>query len=342
MTTIKDVAKKAGVAVSTVSYALSGTRPIGEDTRQRILQAIEELNYHPNHLARSMINKRTRIIALLFPAATMSTREDLPVEFEFIISVATAAYEHDYGLLLFTHPIDEDEIMRFIHQGLVDGVILMEVLRDDPRVQLMKQSGYPFSLIGRCENNDGISFVDVDFYKGYSLAVEHLAALKHQSIAFIKPVHDPDKNQLNYVAESTRGFQETALRLGVEGIICHCEPTFESGYETMKHLLETNSEITGAIVGNDLVYSGVYQALQEKGVNVPNDFSLIGSISSRSAEKHTPKVTTISVPSFQMGALGTQFLVKQLENPQPEPQQVLLPPEFVIRQSTAMRHERSK
>ncbi len=340
MATIKDVAKKAGVAVSTVSYALSGTRPIGEDTRQRILQAVEELNYHPNRLARSMINKRTRIIALLFPAVTMSTLEDLPIE--FIISVTNTAYDHDYGLLLFTHPIDEQEIMRFIHQGLVDGVILMEVLSRDPRVELMQQSGYPFSLIGRCQNNEGISFVDMDFYEAHRVAVEHFAELKHQQIAFLQPVVSHEIKHLNYVAEAIRGFQETALNVGIQGTIRACEPTFKGGYDTMRSLLETNAEITGAIVGNDLVYSGAYQALQEMGLSVPDDFSVIGSISSRSAEKYTPKVTTISIPSLKMGTLGTEFLIKQLEDTHFEPQQVLLQPDFVVRQSTAICKQRSK
>ncbi len=340
MATIKDVAKKAGVAVSTVSYALSGTRPIGEDTRQRILQAVEELNYHPNRLARSMINKRTRIIALLFPAANMSTQEELT--HEFIISVTNIAYEHDYGLLLFTHPINELEIMRFMHQGLVDGVILMEVMSDDPRVELMKKSGYPFSLIGRCRNNDGISFVDMDFYEAHRLAVEHFAALKHQKIAFLQPALDPEDIRLNYVTDAIRGFQETSLKLGIQCMICPCEPTFKGGYETMRGLLEADPEITGAILGNDLVYNGAYQVLQEKGLSVPDDFSVIASISSRSAEKYTPKVTTISIPSLKMGALGTEFLIKQLEESHFEPQQVLLQPEFIVRQSTAICKEWSR
>ncbi len=270
----------------------------------------------------------------------MSTLEDLPIE--FIISVTNTAYEHDYGLLLFTHPINELEILRFIHQGLVDGVILMEVLRNDPRVELMKQSGYPFSLIGRCKNNDGISFVDMDFFEANRLAVEHLVALKHQKIAVLQPVLHPHNSQLNYIVEAIRGFQDTAHNLGVQGKIYSCEPTFKGGYETMRSLLETQPEITAAIVGNDLVYSGAYLALQEKGLSVPDDFSVIASISSRSAEKYTPKVTTVSIPSLKMGTLGTEFLIKQLEDSHFEPQQVLLQPEFVVRQSTALCKERSR
>lgn len=339
MSTIKDVAKRAGVAVSTASYALSGRRPVAEETRQRILRAIEELNYQPNLVARSLINKRTRLIALLYPALYMSSLEDLPIE--FIASVTNVTYEQDYGLLLFTHPLGEPEIKRFIHDARVDGVILMEVLRHDPRVALMKRAGFPFSLIGHCAQNEGISFVDMDFHMAYCLAVEHLAALQHHEIAYLPPIADLDKVRLHYLFESIRGFRETVAKMGVHGTIHGCEPTIEGGYNAMKDLLAKQPGITAVIVHNELIYSGVSRVLQEKGLHVPDDFSVISSASNRSAEKYTPKLTTISVPAIEMGRLGTEFLIRQLEDPHFEPQQVLLPPEFTVRQSTGPGRSRS-
>lgn len=335
MSTIKDVAKKAGVSVSTVSYALSGVRPVSDETRQRIQEAIEELHYHPNLLARSMINKRTRIIALLYPTLSLSSLDDLPTE--FIASITNVTYQYDYGLLLFTHEIGEQEITRFINQGMVDGVILMEVLRQDPRVTLMQESGYPFSLIGHCEHNDGFSFVDMDFSMGYRLAVQHLAGHGHQSIAFLPTVMDIDNAQHNYLRESARGFRQTVGDLAIQGVIQGCKPTVQGGYEAMKDLLAAHPNITAAIVGNELIYSGACQALKELGLCVPDDFSVTGVISSRSAEKYTPKITTISVPSFEMGRLGAEILIRQLEDPKFKPQQVMLPPEFIVRQSTGPR-----
>jgi DNA-binding LacI/PurR family transcriptional regulator len=215
MTTIKDVAKKAGVSVSTVSYALSGSRPISETTRKRIKSAVEELNYHPNLLARGLINKRTRIIALLYPTLALSELEDLPTE--FIASVTNVTYERDYGLLLFTHELGESEIQRLMNQGLVDGLVLMEVLRHDPRVELMKKFGYPFTLIGHGANNDGISYVDMDFYTAYHLAVEHLAELNHQEIGFLPTILDIENPKHNYLFESIRGFREASQKYGIHG-----------------------------------------------------------------------------------------------------------------------------
>jgi DNA-binding LacI/PurR family transcriptional regulator len=339
MSTIKDVAKKVGVSVSTVSYALSGTRPISDATRQRIMDAIHELNYHPNLLARGLINKRTRIIALLYPTLSLSSLEDLPTE--FIASVTNVTYERDYGLLLFTHELGETEIQRLMNQGLVDGLVLMEVLRHDPRVDLMKNSGYPFSLIGHSESNDGISFVDMDFYTAYRMAVEHLAGLNHQEIGFLPTILDIERPQRNYLFESIRGFRETVQKLGIRGIVHGCDPTIQGGYEAMKDLLENQSCLSAVITGNELIYNGVSQALQEKCLSVPGDFSVIGVISHRSAEKYSPKITNISLPAIEMGRMGTEFLINQLEDPNFKTQQVLLPPELIIRQSTGPFKERS-
>ncbi len=338
MATIKDVAKKAGVSVSTVSYALSGVRSVSEETRQRVQSAIDELNYHPNLLARGMINKRTRIIALLYPTLSLSSLDDLPLE--FIASITNVTYQQDYGLLLFTHEIGEQEISRFINQGLVDGLILMEVLRQDPRVALMQKAGYPFSLIGHCEHNEDINFVDMDFFMAFRLAVQHLASLGHQSIAFLPTVIDIDNAQHNYLLESVRGFRETVRNLAIQGTIHGCHPTGQGGYEVMKALLENQPDITAVIVGNELIYNGASEALRENGMRVPEDFSVIGVISSRSAEKYTPKVTTISMPSVEMGRLGAELLIRQLEDSNSKPRQVILPPEFIVRQSTGLRRGR--
>ena len=335
MATIKDVAKKAGVSPSTVSYALNGTRPISVATRQRIMDAIRELNYHTNLLARGLVNKRTRIVALLYPALLLSSLDDLALE--FIDSITQVTHQHDYGLLLFTHKKGEQDIQQFINQGLVDGIILMEVLRHDRRTELMKQSGYPFSLIGHSERNDGISFVDMDFYAAYCLAVQHLFALNHRAIAFLPPIVDVDHPQQNYLYESMRGFRETVAEFGMEGTIHGCESTIQGGYEAMQELLEKQPEVRAVIVGNELIYSGASQALREKGLSVPKDFSIIGVISSRSADKYTPKITTISLPAMEMGRMGAEFLIHQLEDPHFKTQQVILPPQFIVRQSTGPR-----
>ena len=337
MATIVDVARKAGVSVSTVSYALSGVRRISEETRQRVLFAVEELNYHPSLLARGLINKRTKVIALLYPAVASDYLDD--VQLDFISSIAKTAAYYGYGLLLFTSPSEEQEISRLVNEGLVDGILLMEVLRHDPRVTLMNQLGYPFSLIGHCENNAGFSFVDMDFYAALHLCVDHLAQYEHREIAYLPPIVDYENAQYTYLIESVRGFHDAVARWGIQGFIQGCEPTSQAGCERMNALLDHHPDISAVIAGYEPIYSGVTEALLERGLRVPKDASIIGLMSNRSAEKYTPKVTSLSVPSTEMGKLGAEFLIKKLEGQDFEPQQVMLPPQLTVRQSTGRRRK---
>ena len=161
MPTMHDVARRAKVSISTVSYAINGTRPISEETRQRIFAAMEELGYQPHALARGLASKRSRILALLFPT---SERGMGSTDLEFIIGAADTARELGYNLVLWTSEInDEVELRQLLQQGLVDGVVLMEVHLHDTRIDYLRAVDFPFSIIGRCADLTGIAYADIDF-----------------------------------------------------------------------------------------------------------------------------------------------------------------------------------
>ncbi|NQU76079.1 MAG: LacI family DNA-binding transcriptional regulator, partial [Planctomycetes bacterium] len=161
MPTMLDVAKRAGVSISTVSYAINGTRPISEETRQRIFAVMEELGYRPHALARGLASKRSRIIALLFP----TPERGLGItELEFVTSGADVARETGYHLVLWSSEMhDLSELQQLTQQGLADGVVVMEVHLNDERINLLRKIGFHFSMIGRCADTNGIGYVDIDF-----------------------------------------------------------------------------------------------------------------------------------------------------------------------------------
>jgi DNA-binding LacI/PurR family transcriptional regulator len=187
MATMSDIARRAGVSLSTASYALSGKRPISEATRQRVLQAAAELDFQPHAVGRALKSKRSRTIALLFPALYKGISEGV---LEFLTNAADAAGKHGYSFMLSTSPPEDSEILRLMRRGFVDGLILMEVKLHDPRVAMLKERGYPFTLIGHCEDNSGISFVDFDFEHAVETAVDHLVSLGHRRIAFVNISRD--------------------------------------------------------------------------------------------------------------------------------------------------------
>jgi DNA-binding LacI/PurR family transcriptional regulator len=331
MATIDDVARLARVSRSTVSHALSGNRPISKEVKERIFQIMDELDYRPNSLAKALKTKQTRIIALLFP----SQRKDLsPMQLEFVNSAMQAASASEYSLLLSTLPVEEPKIIHFIEKGFVDGVVLLGVKMHDPRVELLRKLKYSFSLIGHCEDNTGLSFVDLDFEKALLMCVEHLAGLGHTSIGFITEAQTLLDQEFGAAIRANAGFKRGLAQFGLTGISYPCQPDPAAGYNLMERMLAEQPEMSAVITINPWVIAGVNQAAAEKGLRIPQDLSHISVVSSHYAELLTPPLTTIDLPNSEMGRIGVELLIRQLEDKEVGPSQQLLEPRLTVRAST--------
>jgi len=332
MATMADIAERAGVALSTVSYVLSGKRSISEETRQRVYQAIAELDYHPHALARGLASKRTRTIGLIFPALARGHSE---MRLEFVTRAAEVAAAHGYAFLLWTASDDEIEILQLTQQGRVDGLILMEVKLHDSRVDMLKARNYPFTLIGHCENNDGISFVDLDFEDATATAVAHLAGLGHRQIVLFN--HSADLQAAGYgpSVRSLRGFEAAVAAHGIRGLAVTSDPSFQSGYDITQSLLAEHPDLTAAIVTQETALAGMMRAFYDAELRIPDDFSLVTLLSARQAEIMTPALTSVDFPADEMGRIGAQMLIDQLEGNADAPVQRLLRANLTVRQSSA-------
>ncbi|HEY0752432.1 MAG TPA: LacI family DNA-binding transcriptional regulator [Ktedonobacteraceae bacterium] len=333
MPTMSDIAKRAGVALSTVSYALSGKRPISEEAKQRILQAMKELGYQPNSLARALATRRTSILALLYPVWKSGT--GLGPQSEFITSIAEAATDNGYGLLLWTAPMSEEEgVMEMSHQGFIDGAILMEVALEDPRVAALKQQMLPFTLIGRCSENEGLSFVDLDFAYALSTSVRYLVESGHRHIALINQSRTLLKRRIGYVVRSREAFQSELQHYGLQGIDQCCEANEQAGYEATMALLQRDPELSAFILTTPWTSGGIIRALSDKGLHIPGDFSLVAIFSPHLAEMTTPALTSVDFPFHEMGRLGTRMLIQKLAGEPLETSQILLKPPLTVRASS--------
>ncbi|MCA9961741.1 MAG: LacI family DNA-binding transcriptional regulator [Anaerolineales bacterium] len=333
MPTIADVAKRANVAVSTVSYAINGTRPISEETRQRIFAAMDELGYRPNALARGLASKRSRIIALLFAAPERGLGI---TELEFVTSAADAAKENGYHLVLWSSEMnDPEELRRFTQQGLVDGVVVMEVHLDDNHVNMLREISFPFTMIGRCADTDDISYVDIHFEQTIKEAVQYLAELGHTNIAFLN--HSQAEFDAGYgpaVRAHTR-FAQVVETMGLTGITRFCRATPLAGWEAFNDLLNAHPDLTALVAMNDRTIPGIMQAIAERGWRIPDDFSLMSVVSSaRAAEMMVPPLTTMDPPTAELGRLGVELLIQQLEGQAQNASQMLLPCRLVVRDSS--------
>jgi DNA-binding LacI/PurR family transcriptional regulator len=333
MPTMIDVAKRAGVAVSTVSYALNGTRPISEETRQRIFAAMEELGYRPHALARGLASKRSRIIALLFPTPERGLGF---TELEFVTSAADAAREKGYHLVLWLSDLhDRDELRQLTQQGLVDGVIVMEVHLNDERVELLREIGFPFSMIGRCADTGNIACVDIDFEQTARETIDYLSALGHTHVAFLNQSQSVFDAGYGPVVRAQARFEEAVQSAGLHGVTRFCLAAPRAGYEAFNALLGECPHLTALVTMNERAVPGVMQAIAERGWRIPDNFSLVVIVSSaRVAEMTIPPLTTADAPAAELGRLGAELLIQQLETQAPDAPSVLLPCRLVVRGSS--------
>ncbi len=329
MPTMADIAKRAGVALSTVSHTLSGKRPVSAEVRKRVMQAITELEYQPHALARALATKRTRTIALLYP--TLSNDRPEP-HFEFVTSILEVANERKYGLLLWMTPDNDQEILQMTQQGFIDGLVLMEIRLEDPRVAVLRERNYPFTMIGHGKENGNINFVDLDFDYAFHKCVEYLAELGHKRIAFIN--HSPKLFEMGigYAIRTEEAFYHAVAQWRLEGTAYPCESNAQAGYEATEALLARDPALTAIITSNAWVSGGITRAVYEKGLKIPEDISLVGVLSPRIAEMNTPPLTTIDFPFHEMGRMGAEMLIRQLEGEEVATQLLLRPP-LTIRQS---------
>lgn len=329
---MSDVAKKAQVSLSTVSYALSGTRPISEETRQRITRAMEELDYRPHPLARGLASKHSRILAILFPVIERGIGI---TEFDFITNAAHAASKNGYHLVIWTAETnDPAELRQLTQQGLVDGVILMEVHVKDARVNLLRESGFPFTMIGRC-NDDMDGYVDIDFDKTVGQAVEYLSGLGHTQIAFINQSQATYEAGYGPVVRTSKAFEDCMAASGLKGVMRFCQPNPDAGYDICHDLLKEYPGMTAIVAMNDRALPGIMHAATDLGLKIPRDLSLVALVSSvRMAEMMVPKVTTLEPPSAELGQLATELLIKHFEDNGTKDPRILIPCHLIVGEST--------
>lgn len=327
-----DVARRARVAPSTVSYALSGQRTISPSTRQRVLQAIAELGYKPNELARSLASRRSRIVALLLPA---SQRGIGFTEMEFATGAAQAARELDHQLVLsVTNQNTADQVAELNEGGLIAGAILMEVRLNDERIALLRDAGIPFSMIGRPQDPDGIDCADIDFDQTARDAVKHLVELGHRRIAFLN--HSASDVSASYgpSVRAAAGFRRAAAEFSVGYLERPCGEDTESGEAAFHELIAADPELTGIAIMNDRATAGVLSAIEQIGANVPRDFSVVSIASStRVTEMFRPRLTTLEPQAIELGRMGARLLIAALQAPpgvEREPTLALLPCRLVI------------
>jgi DNA-binding LacI/PurR family transcriptional regulator len=329
---IGEIARRSGVSRSTVSYALSGKRPVSEQTRRRIQAVIDELGYRPNAVAQALKEGRTRTIGLVIPPAG---RRLTDMQLGFVASVVDAAARADLDVLLSPSGGEHDRSFERVVGGRrVDGVILMEIRLEDDRVARLMRSGLPFAGIGRTAHPEGMSWVDLDYETLISKCVHHLADLGHRRIALVNRSTELVAAGYGPGHRAQAGFTRTVAERELDGVHTCCADDAQSGASCVERLLHDRPGLTALATINEAAIPGMYHALARAGRTVPRDFSITGVAARHWAENLHPPLTAADVPADELGAGAVELLTRRIADSATPHRHVLLAPPISLRATT--------
>ena len=330
--TINDVARVAGVSVSTVSRILNDKPDVSTRTRKRVLSIIEQLGYAPNSQAQRLRAGKSRMISLLFP---IEHTEFTQLELGFFIGAATAAGEREYLFNLMTTPVDNQHLAQMYHGGQVDGVILMQIKLQDERVKLLQEQGHLFVMVGRCEDNTGLSYIDSHFEAYIRVAFEYLLELGHQNIGYLTRPAELRQQQLGSAVRCMEGYVAVCDQYQLPKHYREVNLTVQDMQQATLDLLQESPDLTAIVTVNGATAAGIVDAIHETGRRIPEDISVIAISTGRVAQIVRPPLTTIDIDPHLIGYQAAEMLINRLESDSTEVAQILLEPQLIVRESTA-------
>jgi DNA-binding LacI/PurR family transcriptional regulator len=333
MATIKDVARLSGVSIKTVSRVVNNMAEVSPETRQKVQQAILELGYQPNNMARSLVNGRTNTIGVIIPhsADYIFTH---PFFTEVLRGIAEVLSANNVNLLLhLAH--GRTPYANLYTQRQVDGLILMSIPLGDPNLEGLAASGAP--CIGTCriaENDNAIRWVDADFAGGVEQAMEHLISLGHRHIALLT-----GPKSLVSVRLREQGYRNSLKKNDlplVDTYILEGSFTSESGHALAIQAMQLPHPPSALVCGDDMMAFGAVQALKELGRRVPEDVSVVGFDDVSLARFSSPPLTTIRQDTYQKGRIAAEALLSFIRGKNDTaPAQIMLDTSLIVRNSTA-------
>lgn len=339
MADIRDVARHAGVSISTVSNVINGTQPVSEELTARVKRAIDLLQYEVNPIGRSLKSRRTMSIAMIVHSLTHVFFPQITKGIQDMVQ------PRGYALTLCDTNGDIDREHRYVRSlagSWVDGIVIDSVAHADDRDYLEylsrlggKRKRIPVVSLERRLGDGKISCVTVDNVHGGRLATSHLIEKECRRIAHIGGPLFSD-----VVQGRLKGYKETLREAGLEfrtELVMSGDFTPLSGYHVMKRLLVAGVDIDGVFAANDAMAVGALKAIEEHGLRVPEDIRLVGFDNVFVSSLVQPSITTINVPRYRMGTEAAKLLLRAAEDPTSDPSAVELPINLLVRESTDLR-----
>lgn len=332
--TIKEVAKDAGVSIATVSLVINNNERISSLTKKKVLRSIKNLNYIPTKSARDLASQKTGNIGFILTADHFLRTE--PFYTRIFLGTEFEARDGEYYILLTTAKSEynvTDTLPRFVSEKNVDGIIVAGKIPDG-LVKKLSGSTIPLVFVDFVPSENGYPLVLIDNIQGGITATEHLLSLGHTKIGFLAgDISHPSIKDRLYGYKTA--LEQAGIIVNQDFIITDSPyPDRQNGYNSAEQLFNKNSNITAIFACNDAMAIGAIQFLKDKGYNVPMDVSIIGFDDVEADLMIDPPLTTIRVPKIEMGAEALRIMIQNLKQKKNIPKKILVPVELIIRKST--------
>ncbi len=331
MSSIKEVAREAGVSTATVSHVINNTRFVSDEVRARVETAIAQCRYYPNAHARSLASGRSKIIGLVISDITN------PFFPELVKAIESSAFERGFDIILSNTNYETERTSHYVRRFIERQVAGVAVMTSEMSKELIDELAHrevPVVFLDVGKTGRQMSNLRVDYEEGIEQAVLHLVGLGHRRIAFIS-----GKIDIRSSRRRLEAFQRTMKQLfpDVPELIFYGNFKIEGGRRAAHEILMTQAENlpTAVVAANDLTAIGAISEFEAAGFNVPRDISFVGFDDIDFAALTKPSLTTVNLPRQELGRRAVEMLVKMLDSPQEEGAEVRIPTNLVIRQSTA-------
>ena len=329
-TSIKDVAREAGVSIATVSRVLNDIDVVNEDTKKKVLDAIKKLGYRPNIVARSLKTQKTKTIGILVP--------DISSGFypEIVRGAEDVANIYDYNVILCNSDFDEDKeksYLRVLKEKMVDGVIYMSSSFDEETLDIINDLDLKTVLVETKDKENRLPSVIIDNVGATYEATKMLINNGAKNIAFI----GVKKEAMNAWGERYTGYEKALKESGIaidEELIFLQDLKVKTGYKAIDRFLSNGKGFDAIVCASDEIAMGAINALRENNIKVPEDVSVIGFNDNDVASYFYPRLTTIKQPSYDMGSVAMRMLIKILNNKNLDDDQYVLDYQLIKRESS--------
>lgn len=330
MATIYDIAKKAGVSITTVSRVINNHPYVHEETRQRVKQVLEETNFIPNSNASSLVRKTTNTLAVIVPDITNNFFTTL------LRGIEDKANENGFAVIFGNTDENSTKEYSYLHTFMerrVDGLIIDPVLEQSKNLKSIIKREIPVVLIDREINNLQIDYVGSNNSKGAEDLVHYLIESGHRRIALISGA-----SEISVYRQRLEGYktaqQKAGLSIDHKMILRGEKPNQETGYLLTKTLLKNTSMPTAIFAANNFLAIGAFRALREAHLEVPKDTSVVCFDAADTDATLNPFFTSMVQPVYTMGQMAVELLIRRLKQKTIAPTKVILEPQFIVREST--------